>query len=155
MQTHPQPHWRPSVVPTIEWTIEEVRKHLSRKQLAIFENGTFVVWQGLAPFSGDGCKEMLLAVAASRPDFKVRRSASGDFLVTFRGGVGGLVPGDVLRDNFSMLREAALSEGRFESELFAVDDAADGDDELLVAGLYVRARLFLDARHPLIVHVSP
>ena len=85
------------------------------------------------------------------PDFKIRRHSSGDFLVTFRGGVGGVMSGRILQENIDLLRREALSLGKLQSEQFRVEGGDLSDDLDLIAGLYVRARLYLDARTPSII----
>ncbi|MBT2745794.1 MULTISPECIES: hypothetical protein [unclassified Lysobacter] len=155
MLDYPRPLWRPTIVPANEWIIGEAKKRFSGKQFVVFQNGTCVVWQqSPQSFDPHACQREMLAVVTNAPDFKVRKSAAGDFLVTFRGGVGGLMPANILRDH-PAVRAEALNGGRLESELFAIDDSGvDEDETLLVAGLYVRARLYQDLESPLIVHVS-
>jgi hypothetical protein len=88
------------------------------------------------------------------PDFKVRRSSTGDFLVTFKGGVGGIMCGELLRQNYDILRLEALTIGLLPHEKIKKEREDDENDELdLIAGLIVRARLYIDAELPVIANV--
>jgi len=74
------------------------------------------------------------------------------FLITFKGGVGAIVPAEQLQKNLKMLRKAAFSKGKLPSENIQ-SDATDGDDLDLVAGLYARALLYADVESPEILRV--
>lgn len=131
-------------MPDIRWTAEHLSKYLGNKRFTLFENGTCVVWPDSQELSQHDCEQSLLSVVSHPPDFKVRRGADGDFLVTFKGGVGGIVPGSLLSENFSTLRTEALSMGKLPSETLQCDVDDDQLEIELIAGLYVRARLYLD-----------
>ena len=143
-KNYAKPTWKPTIVPDIRWTTEHLSKYLGNKRFTMFENGTCVVWPDSQELSQIDCEQSLLSVVANSPDFKVRRSGDGDFLVTFKGGVGGIVPSSLLSENFSILRTEALSMGKLPSETFQCDVDNDQLEIELVAGLYVRARLYLD-----------
>lgn len=144
MNNYPKPSWQPTVTPSIEWTIKKLHEYLPNNKFVIFTNGSCVVWQGEGEPDVDKCKEILKSVVRSYPDFKVRRHRSGDFLVTFKGGVGSIVPGRLLQENFSTLKSEALSKGKLASEMLQVDNNTEDNDVDLIAGLYARARLYLD-----------
>jgi hypothetical protein len=59
--------------------------------------------------------------------------------------------GHILRDNIDFLRKEALGLGKLNSEEFRVDGPGLSDDLDLIAGLYVRALLYLDVKSPTIV----
>jgi hypothetical protein len=154
MADFPAPDWVPTIVPTLEWTVEHLRKYLRNKGFTVFANGTCVVWPDLADPGNAACEATLLSVVHQHPDFKVRRHSSGDALVTFRGGVGGVMSGEILKESLATLRAAAYSEGRLPAEILKEEGRAGADDTDLVAGLYVRARLYLDAKRPVVVYTT-
>jgi hypothetical protein len=150
----PAPAWVPTVVPTLEWTLEHLRAYLNGKDFTVFTNGTCVVWPDAVNPSHAACEERLLSVVRHHPDFKVRRHSSGDALVTFRGGVGGVMSGEILKKNLVMLQAEAYSQGRFPTEMLFEEGRAGADNTDLIAGLYVRARLYLDAKRPVVVYTT-
>jgi hypothetical protein len=152
MGDFPRPVWVPATIPTIQWTLDHLREYLPGKGLTVFRNGTCVVWPRLQAPTEAACKESLLSVVEYHPDFKVRRHGGGDFLVTFRGGVGGVMPGEIMRSNQATLRAEAFSQGKLPSEILKEEAGTSTDDTDLIAGLYVRARLYLDAASPVIVY---
>ena len=155
MGDFPIPQWIPAIVPQFDWTIAHLRKYLHGKGFTLFENGTCVVWPGPERLADATCKEILLSVVKHHPDFKVVRHSSGDFLVTFRGGVGGLMPGELLTQNLPTLRAEASALGQLPAEMLLEDDGVVGADDIdLVAGLYVRARLYCDAKSLVIAYVA-
>lgn len=136
--------WRPTPVPDIEWVRANLPKFLGNQRFTLFDQGTCVVWPQLHSLSQAECEDSLFSVAYNSPHFKVRLGKDEVYLVTFTGGVGGIVPKALLLQNFVNLRSAAFSHGLLPTESFRWD----GDNEELeidfVAGLYVRARLFSD-----------
>jgi hypothetical protein len=59
--------------------------------------------------------------------------------------------GHILHENVDLLRREALSLGKLHSEEFKVDGPESADKLDLIAGLYVRAMLYLDAKSPSVV----
>lgn len=151
MTNFPSPAWRPSVAPDLDWIVEKLSVYLSGKHFSVFRNGSCVIWPSSEPLGEEACVATIRAVVEHHPDFKVRRHASGDFLVTFRGGVGGVMSGRTLHENVDLLRRDALSLGKLHSEEFRVEGPEFADDLDLIAGLYVRALLYLDVGSPTIV----
>jgi hypothetical protein len=150
MPDYPRPTWRPTVGPTPQWTLDRLRAYLSGKRFTAFENGTCVVWPQSAVLSEDECIERLRAVVTHEPDLKVRAHSGGDFLVTFKGGVGGVMSGEILRNNLAVFKREAYAGGRLPSEKLISGDGAQVDDLHMIAGLYVRARLYMDVEHPVV-----
>lgn len=141
---YPRPTWRPSVVPTREWTTERMRQYLGGRGFTLYSHGTCVVWIEPGELSVGDANNRLRGVALAHPDFRVQQHAGGDYLVTFKGGLGGLMSGKLLTDNLEVLRTEAFAQGFLPSEQIQMD-RTDGSAELdLVAGLYVRARLYQD-----------
>jgi len=99
------------------------------------------------------CVETLLSVVDNSPDFKVRMHPSGDILVTFKGGVGGVISSEFLKSHMNALRAEAFSKGKIGSEFFKTEGNENYDDIELIAGLYIRARLFQDVESKNIVEV--
>lgn len=151
MNDYPRPGWNPSIRSPIDWTIKKLEEYLPRRPFAVYENGSFVVWQGSEELSANGCDEILTGVVTHHPDFRVRRHSSGDFLVTFKGGVGSLVSGELVQEHLATLKAEANSSGRLPSEII---QGTSGDDDIdLIAGLYARALLYRDAESPVVVKV--
>jgi len=153
MNKFPVPTWRPTIVPTSDWIVERLRKYLHGAHFTLFENGSCVVWPSFERLSDGDCKKRLLSVVAHHPDFKVRRHSSGDFLVTFRGGVGGVMSGEILKKNESILRAEAFAQGNLPSEILTAQDNQSVADVELIAGLYVRAQLYRDVESQIIVKI--
>jgi len=131
--------------PSSEWIVEKYAAYLKGKRYTVYAHGTCVVWGEIGGLVSSEANSHLRSVAAGRPDFKVRRHSDGNYLVTFRGGVTGLVSEEFFVANFDTLKEWAKTSGMFASEKFLVD-RSDGDAVTdLVAGLYARANLFKDA----------
>lgn len=145
------PAWHPSVVADTGWVLEKLKSYLPGQHYSVFKNGSCVIWPNSEPLGTEASVATIRAVVEHHPDFKVRRHPSGDFLVTFRGGVGGVMSGHILRDNIDLFRKEALSLGKLNSEEFRVDGPGLFDDLDLIAGLYVRALLYLDVKSPAIV----
>mgnify|MGYP000187127413 CR=1 FL=1 len=139
-------------MPSIEWTVDRLKALLPNKKIVVFANGSCVVWQGGGEPNISECKNILLNVVLSHPDFKVRNHPSGDFLVTFKGGVGSVVSGQLLQENFTELKSEALDQGRLTSEILESSDNAEDSD--VIAGLYARARLYLDVDNSQVVSVN-
>jgi hypothetical protein len=152
MTDFPAPAWVPAVVPRLEWTVEHTHKYLHGKGFTIFENGTCVVWPTSENLGDAVCSEKLLSVVKHHPDFKVRRHSSGDFLVMFRGGVGGIMPREMIEKCLPSLRAEAYSQGKLPSEILRQNGGGSADDTDVIAGLYVRARLYRDAVSRVVVY---
>jgi len=152
MADFPAPVWVPAPVPTLQWTLDHLRKYLPGKGITVFGNGTFMIWLDSQAPTDAACRERLTSVGKHHPDFKVRRHESGDFLVTFRGGVGGVMSGEIMKDHQATLRAEAYSHGKLPTEILMEEGGANADDIDVIAGLYVRARLYLDAKSPVIVY---
>ena len=146
MANYASPDWRPELAESIEWIRRCLKTNLPGKHYTLYANGSCVVWPEGQDLSEFDCHERLLAVVTNRPDFKVRNDARGDFLVTFKGGVGGALSADFLKKHLSALSAAALERGKLPSEVMVNVDHSGADDLGLIAGLYVRARLYLDAQ---------
>lgn len=144
MSNYPKPSWKPTIAPPVNWIIERLQVHLHGKRFVVFSNGTCVIWQGTGEPNKKESEEILLSVVNNNPDFKVRRHPDGDFLVTFRGGVGGVVSNEFLEKNMPELRADAYNKGKIQSEFFQTENNENYDDIELIAGLYVRARLYQD-----------
>ncbi|MDQ1834239.1 hypothetical protein [Massilia scottii] len=151
MKTYPALAWRPYMMATTQWMVDHLRSYLGGKRFTLFQFGTCVVWDGSEDYSDAECRARLMSVVTHYPDFKVRRHSSGDFLVTFKGGVGGLMSGKLLEDHFVSLREDALTIGKLKSETLHSAGGIDADEVDLVAGIYVRAQLYRDAEQAVIV----
>ena len=147
---YPKPSWRPKIVPSINYIIDCLHQYLVGKHYTLFENGTCVVWPDDVLLKDSDCINTLLSVVQYYPDFKVRNNHKGDVLVTFRGGVGGVMPGYLLHKHFYELKEEALIKGFFPSEVLRTENGEINNMDL-IAGLYVRARLYLDVENPVIV----
>lgn len=145
MQTEvPRPKWRPSVVPAREWTMSHLRKYLGGRAFTLYSHGTCVVWIGDGELGVTEANERLRAVTLQDPDFRVQRHEDGNCLVTFKGGIGGVMSGELLQANLAGLRQHAVTQGILPGERL-VTHHADKESELdMIAGLYVRARLYLD-----------
>lgn len=143
--------WHPTIVKDINWTIDHLSEYLNGQPFVIYSNGTCVVWPKTQIPNNIDSTNSILSVVAHSPDFKVRKHSDGNFLVTFKGAVGGVMSGELLRTNFSILREEALSLGKLPSERFLTQDDESPSEFELIAGLYVRARLYLDAEELVIV----
>ena len=150
----PAPAWTPGVVPTLEWTVWHTRKYSHGKGFIVFKNGTSVVWPSSKNPGNAACKERLLSVVEHHPDFRVMGHSSGDFLVTFRGGVGGIMPGEIMEKYLPALRAEAYSDGKLPSEILRENGGGSADDTGVIAGLYVRARLYRDAESPVVVYTT-
>lgn len=154
MSSYRRLNWRPEIGPEVGLEVEEIKRRFAGKQFVVFKNGTCVIWHDDSLILEDVCRERILLAVEDRPDFKVRAGSDGVFLVTFRGGIGALVFGNFLRDHLHQIRDVAFSQGVFLDEDFSVEDFGSGDEVLLVAGLYARARLYLDAEDRMIVYNS-
>ncbi|WP_282297181.1 hypothetical protein [Stenotrophomonas sp. PS02289] len=140
----PRPTWKPSIVPTDEWTLNHTYSYLSGKSYTLYAHGSCVIWLGPEELPIEAYHARLRAVTQQEPDFRVQRHRNGDYLVTFKGGIGGVMSGELLRANLPVLRQEAFSQGFLPSEHIAVDQN-DAETELeLIAGLYVRAQLYRD-----------
>ena len=140
-----RPAWIPHVAPNDEWTLTHLRKYLAGQSFILYAHGTCVVQTGSGEVDSSETDRRLQAVSTGHADFKVRRHADGNFLVTFRGGVGGLMSGELLQANFASLRNEALALGKLPSERLSADRHDEGEDVDLIVGLYVRAQLHRDA----------
>jgi hypothetical protein len=112
-----------------------------------------VVWVGDGELGVSEANDRLRAVTMRDPDFQVQRHADGNYLVTFKGGVGGLMPGDILHENLAHLRHEARSVGMLRSERLLTEEVGEDSELDMVAGLYVRARLYQDVEDMEVVAV--
>lgn len=140
------PAWQPEMLLPIESLELLISKYLSNKSYVLYGRGSFVLVQDTGSADVKRSTDQRLDLfTTTQPDFKVRRHAVGDFLVTFKGGIGGVAPGRQLGGCYESLRYLALSEGLLPSERIAgITSKADETDA--IAGLYVRALLYQDAR---------
>jgi len=152
MLSYSKPDWKPELAADTGWTIAQLQKHLRGQPYTLFRHGTCVVWPNGAPLTDEQSRQTLQRVAQGQPDFKIRKHPDGDLLVTFRGGVGGIMSGQLLKKNFSTLKTQALTQGFLANETLQLPKGEQADEMDLVAGLYIRARLFQDADDLVIVH---
>lgn len=149
-----KPAWQPTMITDIDWTAKKLQKYLAGKRFTLFSHGTCVVWPQNHDLSDSDCIQSLLSIVTNPPDFKVRQHVDGDFLVTFKGGVGSVVAGDWLTQNIATLAADALAQGKLPKEKFITELDESVDDIELIAGLYARARLYQDV-HNRVVLVRP
>jgi hypothetical protein len=102
------------------------------------------VWLGTGELEVAEANQRLRAVTLQHPDFKVQRHADGNFLVTFKGGVGGVMPGEFLTTHLASLRQEAQTLGMLPSEKLLVDRHDDAEELDMIAGLFIRAQLYRD-----------
>ncbi|MCD0505060.1 hypothetical protein [Bordetella petrii] len=152
--TCPKPQWHPDIIPSKAWTVAQLQKCLRGQPYTLFKHGTCVVWPPGVSLTKEQSRQALQAVVQGSPDFKVRKHAEGDLLVTFRGGVGAIVSGKLLQDNFPILKAEAMSKGFLPGEALRLQEDGQADDMDIIAGLYARARLYRDAGDPVIVDTA-
>lgn len=140
-----RPMWIPRLEVGEEWTLAHLKKYLAGQSFTLYAHGTCVVWIEPGELASADATRRLHSVTAGHPDFKVRRHPDGNFLITFRGGVAGLMSGELLQANLEALRDEAFSLGRLPSERLSADRHDEGEALDLIAGLYVRAQLYRDA----------
>lgn len=140
-----RPAWQPGPTPSREWTIEHLRKYLGGRSFTLYSHGTCVVWVGTDELEVIEANQRLRAVTLEHPDFKVQRHVDGNYLVTFKGGVGGLMSGELLTTYLASLQQEAQTLGRLPSERLLADRHDDAEELEMIAGLYVRAQLYRDA----------
>lgn len=145
--------WCPSIVPEQAWVAEQLKKYLQGQRFTLYSHGSCVVWVEPGELTDQLAGRRLTLVTQGAPDFAVQRHADGNYLVTFKGGIGGVMPGELLSNNVSVLREEAMAFGLLPSEAFEVDMRSEDGDYDLIAGLYVRARLHRDAEDLQVVKV--
>ena len=144
MHMDPRPTWQPSIVPTAEWTLNHTCSYLSGCAFALYSHGSCVIWLGPDELPIEAYHARLRAVTQQHPDFRVQQHSSGDYLVTFKGGIGGVMSGELLRANLPVLREEAFSQGFLPSEKIMLEDGEEATEMEVIAGLYVRAQLYRD-----------
>jgi len=152
MKDFPKPMWKPERLVSIDWTLNKLREYIPKRPFVVFAQGTCVLWTAKFKLDKAECLKVLQGVVRTYPDFKVKRHPAGLIMITFKSGVGSIVPLEQLQQNFKILREAAYSQGKLPSEIIQ-SEATNGEDLDLVAGLYARALLYQDAESPEIVHV--
>lgn len=155
VRDYPFPEWCPVQSSPDSWIIENLRKYLRGKRFSLFRYGTCVIWPSAGALNAQECVDTLVSVVKFFPDFKVLRHAHGDYLVTFRGGVGAVVSGSLLQEKFPEIKHDALKYGLLPNEKFFSEGAHEIDEIEMVAGIYARARLYMDAHCPDIVFSSP
>ncbi|HEY3566744.1 MAG TPA: hypothetical protein VGP73_02335 [Thermoanaerobaculia bacterium] len=139
-----RPAWQPSLAPGREWTLEHLRKYLGGRSFTLYAHGSCVVWIGAGELNVAEANQRLRAVTLQHPDFRVQRHTDGNYLVTFKGGVGGLMSGEFLATHWAGLRQEARTLGILPSEKLLVDRHDDAEELDMIAGLYVRAHLYRD-----------
>jgi hypothetical protein len=81
-----------------------------RKGFLVYEHGTAVFDDSPSGTDIITCNASLLEVVTHSPDFSVRPMRDGNFLVSFRGPVYGLVDGAFAKQNHQQLMSEALTQ---------------------------------------------
>lgn len=140
-----RPIWRPDTFSTCEWTNCYLMKYLGGRSFTQYSHGTCAIWIGEEILDLNEANQRLKIAASQHPDFRVQRHIDGNYLVTFKGSIGGIMSGELLMANLGKLRQEALTLGVLPNEKFLIDHR-DSEEELdMIAGLYVRARLYQDS----------
>jgi len=150
----PRLQWQPDLAPDHYWITQHLRKYLGRRSFTLYSNGSCVVWAGNEKPETPEANRRLQNVTLQHPDFKVQRHVDGNFLVTFKGGVGGILSGETLINNLTRLRQEALTLGVLPGERLLVDRHDNAKELEVVAGLYVRAQLYRDIDELIVVTIS-
>jgi hypothetical protein len=144
---YPTPVWRPIRAEVPDWFVDRMAHYTNqRKGFLVYEHGTAVFDDSPSGPDIIRCNASLLEVVTHSPDFSVRPMRDGNFLVSFRGPVYGLVDGVFAKQNRQQLMSDALKLGLLPSEalLQSNDEAIKAGHHAI--GLYARANLYLDAK---------
>jgi len=143
---YPTPVWRPVRTEAPDWFVDRMVDYTERqKSFLVYNHGTAVFDD--SPLGPDivRCNALLLEVVTHAPHFSVMPMRDGNFLVSFRGTVYGLVDGVFAKQNQKQLMSDALEFGLLPSEalLQSNDEAINAGHHVI--GLYARANLYMDA----------
>ncbi len=149
----PKPQWKPDAPINIPRIIETFAYYCDRqKTFAIFKHGTCV----LVPDDADSeasAKKILHDIYFAHPDFSVRRMDDGNYAVVYSQPAYSVVFQDELEANRDTI-DRHHREGVVAGEaLFGNTGFTNQFDEVGKIGLFARARMFLDAQEPFVVHV--
>jgi len=143
---YPKPAWRPIRAEAPDWFVERMAHYTDkRKGFLAYAHGTAVFDDNASGPDVIACNASLLKVVTHSPDFSVMPMRDGNFLVTFRGPVFGLVDGGFVKQNQQQLLVDAMKYGLLPGEALLPPSADVVKAGHHVIGLYARANLYLDA----------
>jgi hypothetical protein len=148
---YPKPSWRPIRAEAPDWFVERMAHYTDRRKgFLVYAHGTAVFGDNAFGPEVVTCNAALLNVVTHSPDFSVMPMRDGNFLVSFRGPVFGLVEGEFVKQNQQQLLVDAMKRGLFPKEALIPPSADVVKAGHHVIGLYARANLYLDAESRII-----
>lgn len=150
--SYPTPAWRPIRGESTDWFVDRMAHYTDQRMcFLVYAHGTSVFDHSIEGPSLAVCTASLMDVVTHTPDFSVMPMRDGNYLVSFRGPVFGLVSGEFVKQNQQQLLSDAPRLGMLPGEalLQPSRDAVAAGHHLI--GLYARANLYLDAESRTVV----
>jgi hypothetical protein len=149
---YPRPSWRPIRREGPDWFVDRMAHYTDRqKGFLVYQHGTAVFDDSLSEPDVAACNTALLDVVTHHPDFSIMPMRDGNFLVSFRGPVFGLVDGEFVEQSQQQLLSDAMKHGMFPGEALLPPSADAVKAGHHAIGLYARANLYLDAESQVVV----
>jgi len=148
----PKPTWQPELVDDVPTIASCVRGYTNgQRAFVVYELGTIVFSDSPRSRSDSDYNATLTAVVTRPPDFKVMRMEDGNLLVRFAGLVTGLVLADFYTEHEETIRRGVDSGGLLPGEQLMTEATLEIPESHYYAGLFARAKLYLDAAREQIV----
>lgn len=150
----PKPNWRPALPVDIPRTINAFIYYTdSKKAFAIFTHGTCVVLPDDTTNAEEDAKEILDAVYRYHPDFNPHMMDDGNYMVSYSQPAYSIV----FTDEFEAHREyieRTHRDGIVRDEVMLnANGQVSHFDDRGKAGLFGRARMFMDAQEPVVIRI--
>jgi hypothetical protein len=149
----PVPTWKPSIPVDIARTVQTFARYTNRKRsFVVFEHGTCVVVPDAPQSIELEAKNILDRVYKFHPDFNPQAMDDGHFSVSYSQPAFSIVFADEFEANRQYIEDHHL-DGVVADEVLLLDGKPNRFDDRGKVGLFARARMFMDAQAPRVVHV--
>lgn len=150
----PKPKWKPSLAVDIPRTVQAFAYYTDRKRsFAVFEHGTCVLLADETSDAEHDARETLDKVYKYHPDFNPQSMDDGNFLISYSQPAYSIVFNDEFEKHREYIERNHM-DGVVPAEvLLNAKGEPNRFDDRGKIGLFGRARMFLDAQVPRIVHV--
>lgn len=151
----PKPAWKPNVAVDLDRTVNTFAYYTDGKaRFVVFTNGTCIAVPAGATDAESHAKDVLDKIFNSHPDFNPLEMDDGNYMVTYsQKGAASIIFADEYQKHHDYI-DRNHQDGVVRDEvLLNANKQANVFDDRGKIGLFGRARMFLDAQNPKVVHV--
>ncbi len=150
----PVPKWQPNIPVDIERTVQTFAYYSNRQiPFAVFAHGTCVIVDPKSSDMESDAKSILDKVFNFHPDFNPMNMDDGNWLIEYSQPAYSIVFKSEVESNWKYIDQNHLDGLATEEVLLNAKHEANKFDPIGKIALFGRARMFMDARSPIVVRI--